>query len=93
MREKLKAGKKRIFENACVAVNVKSKKILSMMKVIMDEHIHDSKVLPELVENIIKSNNMTAIGKIFADGAYNSFQKENSDRAHHLSIEKIQNTE
>jgi hypothetical protein len=35
-----------------------------------DEHVHDdSKALPsELVEeNIIKSNNMTATGKLFAD--------------------------
>ncbi len=52
-----------------VDVNVKTKKILSIMKV-TDEHVHDIKALPELVENIIKSNNMTAIGKLFADGAY-----------------------
>ncbi len=49
-----------------IAVNVKSKKILSIK--VTDEHVHDSKVLPELVENIIKSNKI--IGKIFADGAY-----------------------
>src|SRR4051794_36737194 len=61
-----------------VAVNVKSKKILSM-KVTDDEHVHDSsKELPELVDNIIKSDDMTTttttttttIGKLFADGAY-----------------------
>ncbi len=49
----------------------KTKKILSMK--VTDEHVHDSKVLPELVENIIKSDNMTAaaaIGKLFGDGAY-----------------------
>ncbi len=34
---------------------------------ITDEHVHDSKALPDSVENI-KSNNMTAIGKLFADG-------------------------
>ena len=28
---------------------------------VTDEHVHDSKVLPELVQNIIKSNNVTAI--------------------------------
>jgi hypothetical protein len=49
------------------AVNVKTKKILSK---VTDEHVHDSKALPKLVENIIKSNNMTAIGKLFADDAY-----------------------
>ncbi len=53
-----------------ITVDVKSKKILSM-KVTADEHLHDSKVLPELVENITKSNSMAAIGKLLADeGAY-----------------------
>jgi hypothetical protein len=36
------------------------------MKVTADEHVHDSKALPELVENMIKSNKI--IGKLFADG-------------------------
>ncbi len=44
----------RIFKNTC-AVNVKSKKILAM-KVTDDEHVHDSKALPELVNEIVKSN-------------------------------------
>ena len=55
-----------------IAVDVKSKKILSMK--VTDEHVHDSKPLPELVDNIIKSDGMTttttAIGKLFGDGAY-----------------------
>jgi len=38
---------------------------------VTDEHVHDGKVLPELVEDIEKSNNIT-VGKGFADGAYNS---------------------
>jgi hypothetical protein len=68
MREKWKAGKKGYLK-IHIAVNVKSKKILSIK--VTDEHVHDSKVLPELVENIIKSDSMaTAIGKLFADGAY-----------------------
>jgi hypothetical protein len=49
-------------------VDVKSKKILSMK--VTDEHVHDSKALPELIEKIIKSNNMAATGKLFADGTY-----------------------
>jgi hypothetical protein len=52
-----------------IAVNIKSKKILSMK--VTDEHVHDSKVLPELVQNIIKSNNVTA-SKLFADGAFDN---------------------
>jgi hypothetical protein len=51
-----------------IAVNVKTKKILSIK--VTNEHVHDSKPLPELVENIIKSDNVTEIGKLFADGAY-----------------------
>jgi hypothetical protein len=51
---------------------VKTKKILSMK--VTDEHVHDSKMLPELVENIIKSEDMsttTTPGKLFGDdGAY-----------------------
>jgi hypothetical protein len=41
-----------------------------MIKV-TDNHVHDSKPLPRLVDNIIKSDNVTvAIGKLFYDGAY-----------------------
>ena len=40
-----------------IAVDVKTKKILSMK--VTDEHVHDSKELPELVDNIIKSDDMT----------------------------------
>jgi len=47
---------------------VKTKKILSMK--VTDEHVHDSKMLPELVDEIIDSDSITTIGKLFADGAY-----------------------
>ena len=53
-----------------IAVNIKTKKILSMK--VTDEHVHDGKALPKLVNDVIKSNNITAIGKVFADGAYDS---------------------
>jgi hypothetical protein len=66
----MECKKERIFE-INVAVDVKSKKILSMK--ITDEHVHDSKALPELVEKIIGSNNMTTMDKLFAyDSAYDS---------------------
>jgi IS5 family transposase len=67
MRDKWKARKKGYLK-IHIAVNVKSKKILSMK--ITDEHVHDSKALPQLVEDIIKSDSMASIGKLFADGAY-----------------------
>ena len=71
MREKWHIkNKKGYLKIHVVAVNVKSKKILSIK--VTDEHVHDSKALPELVENIIKSDSVTttAIGKLFGDGAY-----------------------
>src|SRR6476620_11685370 len=58
----------RIIENTYVAVNVKTKKILSIK--VTDEHAHDSKMLPELVDEIIDSDSITTIGKLLADGAY-----------------------
>jgi hypothetical protein len=52
-----------------VAVNIKSKKILSM-KVTDEHHVHDSKALPELVDDIIKSDKI--VGKLIADSAYDN---------------------
>jgi hypothetical protein len=51
---------------------VKSKKILVIQ--VTDERVHNSKPLPELVNDIVKSNNVTvAIGKLFAnEGAHDS---------------------
>jgi hypothetical protein len=51
-----------------VAVNVKTKKILSIK--VTDEHVHDSKALPELIDNVIESYKQITIGNLFADGAY-----------------------
>ena len=61
--------KKRLFKNSYCSRYKKSKKILSLK--VTDEHVHDSKALPGLVKNIIKSNSSTA-NKLFADGAYDS---------------------
>jgi hypothetical protein len=52
---------------------VKNKKILSIK--VTNEHVHDSKALPELIENIIKLNSMTtAIYKLFADGTHEGIE-------------------
>ncbi len=61
--------KKKGYLKIHISIYVKSRKILSMMKV-TDEHVHDSKVLPVLIHNIIKLNK--TVGKLFADGAYDS---------------------
>ena len=69
----IKNNNKKGYLKINIAVNIKSKKILAMK--VTDEHVHDSKALPELVENILKSDSMAtaiALGKLFADGAYDS---------------------
>jgi hypothetical protein len=85
MRDKWHIKNKKGYLKIHVAVNVKTKKILSMK--VTDEHVHDSKALPELVEGVIKSDNTTtsAIGKLFADGAY-----DNNDIFRYLSDNEIQ---
>jgi hypothetical protein len=71
-------NKKGYLKIHVVAVNVKTKKILSMK--VTDEHVHDGKALPELVDEVIKSDNMVSIGKLFGDGAY-----DNNDIFRYLS--------
>jgi hypothetical protein len=86
MRDKWHIQKKEYLK-IHVAVNVKTKKILSMQ--VTDEHIHDSKALPRLVDGVIKSDSMmtpaTTIGKLFADGAY-----DNNDIFRYLACNGIQ---
>ena len=89
MRDKwhIKNNNKKGYLKIHVAVNVKTKKILSMQ--VTDEHVQDSKVLPGLVDDVIKSDNMTAAGaaivKLFDDGAY-----DNNDIFRYLGDKGIQ---
>ena len=68
MREKWHIKNRKGYLKIHVAVDVKTKKILSIK--VTDEYVHDSKALPELVENLIESDKKITIGKLFADGAY-----------------------
>ncbi len=68
MRDKWHIKNKKGYLKIHIAGNVKSKKILSMK--VTDEYVHDSKALPELVNDVIKSDKKITIGKLFADGAY-----------------------
>lgn len=52
-----------------VAVDIRSKKILSME--ITDEHVHDNKVLPRLVNNI-SIDGFVVVDRVLGDGAYDS---------------------
>jgi hypothetical protein len=67
MREKRHIKKERILD-IHIAVNVKSKKILSMR--VTNEHVHDSKALPGLVNDIVKQDKKITIGELSADGTY-----------------------
>ena len=75
MREKWHIKNKKGYLKIHVAVNVKTARKSLSIKVTDEACPYDSKkALPELVENIIKSDSdtttTTAIGKLFADGAY-----------------------
>ncbi len=52
-----------------VAVNIKTKKILSVK--VTNERVQDSKALPGLFDDITKSKN-TTVDKILADGSNDS---------------------
>ncbi|MGK4277554.1 transposase, partial [Escherichia coli] len=54
MNKKWNIGTKKGYLKIHVAVDIKSKKILSMQ--VTDEHVHDGKVLPTLVDDLVKSN-------------------------------------
>ena len=56
MRDKwhIKNNNKKGYLKIHVAVNVKTKKILSIK--VINEHVHDSKALPELVDDVIESD-------------------------------------
>ena len=67
--ESTRKTKKRLLK-IHVAVDIKSKKILSIE--VTDERKHDSKMLPKLVEDILSSDSSSMIDKILAYGAYDS---------------------
>jgi hypothetical protein len=70
MKDKWNVKNKKGCLKIHIAVNMKSKKNLSM-KVTDVKHVHDSKVLPELVNAIIKLDKKITIVELFADdGAY-----------------------
>ena len=75
MEEKWNVQNKKGYLKIHVAVNVKTKKILSMK--VTDEHVHDGNALSGLVDDGIKSDGITTaratIGTLIAEyGAYDS---------------------
>jgi hypothetical protein len=75
--------KRKGFIKIHVAVNIKTKKIVSMN--VTKENIHDGKILKELVGDVVSKNNN--IQKILADGAYDS--KDNFKYLDELKITPV----
>ena len=69
MNKKWKIQNKKGYLKVHIAVDTKSKKILSIE--ITDEHVHDNKVLPRLVDNI-SIDGFVVIDRVLGDGAYDS---------------------
>ncbi len=69
MRKKWNVQNRKGYLKIHLAVDVKSKKILSVK--VSDGHKHDSQILPELINDISKENG-ERVSKALADGAYDS---------------------
>jgi hypothetical protein len=83
--DKWNKGKKRKgFVKIHVAVDVKTKKIVSMR--VTKENVHDGRMLKELVFDVCNNNNGSSshIKKVLADGAYDS--KDNFEYLGKLKI-------
>ena len=62
MEDKWHLKNKKGYLKIHIAVNIKTKNILSIK--VTDEHVHDSKVLPKLVNDIIKLDKKITIGEL-----------------------------
>jgi len=71
--------KRKGFIKIHVAINIKTKKIVSMK--VTKENVHDGKMLKELVYDVVSKN---SVKKILADGGYDS--KENFSYLDELDI-------
>jgi len=69
MQDKWKTGKKGYLK-IHVAVNIKTKEILALE--VTDEKVHDGKVMPKLIEHILKNNKDIKIESALGDGSYDS---------------------
>jgi len=78
-----KRKRRKGFIKIHVAVNIKTKKIISMG--VTKENVHDGKMLKKLVEDIVSKNN--SVKKVLADGAYDS--KDNFKYLDELKITPV----
>ncbi len=69
MQEKWQV-KKKGYLKIHIAVNIKTKEILALE--VTDEKVHDGKIMPKLIEHILKNNNDIKIESALGDGSYDS---------------------
>jgi hypothetical protein len=70
MQEKWNIKKKKGYLKIHIAVNIKTKEILALE--ITDEKSHDGKVMPRLIDHILKNKNNIKIRSALGDGSYDS---------------------
>ena len=72
MQEKWHVRNKKGYLKIHIAVNIKTKEILALE--VTDEKVHDGKVMPKLIEHILKrnDNNDIKINSALGDGSYDS---------------------
>src|SRR3954454_4903566 len=70
MQDKWDVKNKKGYLKIHVAVNIKTKEILALE--VTDEKVHDSKVLKNLIENVLNNNHEIKIKSFIGDGAYDS---------------------
>ena len=62
--------KKKGYLKIHIAINIKTKEILALE--VTDEKMHDGKVMPRLIDHILKNNNNIIIKSALVDGSYDS---------------------
>ena len=70
MQDKWDVKNKKGYLKIHVAVNIKTKQILALE--VTDEKVHDSKVLKNLIENVLNNNHNIKIKSFIGDGANDS---------------------
>jgi len=70
MNEKWNILNRKGYLKIHVAVNIKTKEILALE--ITDEKVYDGKVMPKLIEHILKNNKDVKIESVLGDGSYDS---------------------
>jgi hypothetical protein len=67
----VESRKERLSKDTYITiVNIKTKEILALE--VTDEKMHDGKVMPKLIEHILKNNKDIKIESVFGDGSYDS---------------------